>query len=1211
MPGNKDTRQLLNEVTDAGLFERLATALLRELDPRCRRLVHVGVNAEGKTVTSPSDAVGYVRDDDSLRMVVAHHTTCRRNDLPRKWLDDSDSDFEKTRRVVDEQRNRIGGLQATLIVTTNREPAEGLINDIYAAGHDADIDVEVYTASIIAHFLDTHPKGQWIRRKYLGVTQMLLSEELLRELSQECIDAVGLTDAESWIQRDFNKQLAIHALSPVTFVVGESGMGKTVACLQCLEDHVAAGGLGLVITDDVVRTSRTLADAVSTTLRELHQPLGADEGRLALSFSSEAMPLLVVVEDVNQSASPVRLLEKLASWNEAAQKDPEPVRWRVLCPVWPRTTDLLKDDVHKSVSRSSVWLSSFSEEEGIAAVQRRRTTPLPVLDAKAIAMALGYDPLLIALHSDSDSAPEPTSVVRKFVERSLERLAASDGSHTAGEYRFVLTWLSLEMLKHKQLEPVFTDVVEWARQHACGADEELREIFGSRELARLEGPVERQRIVFRHDRVRDHLLADAVAHALQQDELSVSIMADPYFAEVIGSALLRDGVTVAATDRVAARNPLALFSAMRHFRDPSTEVQRHVIDASYAWAHRDAHKDTRNGALQQTVLRTLAECEGAHVRPLSERIDGEGVNWWALRARFRNGEVLAGVRLCGRFEPGVRVVGHVELIEHVLAKIGPEISHSLGVILRRRDLSETERRGALRLAGYVGTPLLAEALHESWRVEELRTELLADYLWACSQCCAEGSTEFLEPIFDEWAMMPEEGEKDYERPRVSLGANQVRWAFIDKVPHRAIGYFLRQAMRSELRSSVLVMLNGIDAPDAVEFVVRELARMDEEWEGTGRWSPLGWSAVNEWSRRPEFGRSPMKEASRQRLLALWSNEDHGKHLRRRALQFWGATVSRGDIPTLRTVATSDEIGDTALFQRLRRGDETAIPDLLERLAGDHPAYWWQAGRYLWSEELSECLDSALGRIAGEATEARPDGSSNLDWILSERLMELPSATAERLIEKHWVGLSRSTRYVQAALYVASPGLLKKVREIVAQHDDPASLFRLLNFGIRTKGRRGITRREQMEALLPYLDHFSDLDVGLLWEACNENGWFDWRRVHLDARVKEAGSGFVDGVWFEKRLEGEMARTGDLFLVDNWVELFLRTGISLDDLMELLRNWLASHSATKALRIAADIVTRFGLRSHLEILYGHSSAQSEYGKALIEDASFGLRLRSLE
>ncbi|WP_425154673.1 ATP-binding protein [Candidatus Palauibacter sp.] len=289
------------------MFEKLATAVLRELDPQYRSLVHVGVNAEGKTVTSPSDAIGYVGDDDSLRMVAVHHTTCRRNDLPRKWLEDPDSDFKKTRRAVGDQRNRIAELRATLIVTTNREPPEGLVHDIYAAGHEASIDIEVYTASTIAHFLDTHPRGQWLRREYLGVTQMLLSEELLRELSQECIAAVGLPDAESWIQRDFNKQLAIHALSPVTFVVGESGMGKTVACQQCLEDHVEAGGIGLVITDDVVRTSRTLADAVDTTLRELYQPLGADEGRLALSFASEATPLLVVVEDVNQSASPPSL----------------------------------------------------------------------------------------------------------------------------------------------------------------------------------------------------------------------------------------------------------------------------------------------------------------------------------------------------------------------------------------------------------------------------------------------------------------------------------------------------------------------------------------------------------------------------------------------------------------------------------------------------------------------------------------------------------------------------------------------------------------------------------------------------------------------------------------------------------------------------------------------------------------------------------------
>ena len=1207
---HSDTRRRLDRITDAGSFEELATAVLRERDPRCRRLAHVGVNAAGRTVNSPSDAIGYFSDDGSLRLMAVHHTTCKRDGLRSKWLTDTDSDFQKTLCVFHDQRARIAELRATLILTTNREPREDLVHDIQVAGHEAGIDIEVYTRSDIAHFLDAEPRGQWLRQKYLGVAQTQLSRELLHELSAKSIED-RLPDAGRWIQRDFDERLASHSRDPVSFVVGESGMGKTVACRKCLESHIEDGGFGLLVTAEMLGESRTLADAVDATLRELHPRLAVGAGREAFALASGASPLLVVVEDVNRAASPARVLEKLASWGKSAQENNERVRWRVLCPVWPRTTALLSDNAQKFLNSSSISLSSFSEEEGIAAVQRRCAEPLPPLDAQAVATALGYDPLLIALHADEDSQPKPNAVIQSFVERSLGRLATGNGQYTVGEYRIALRSLSLELLERKQLEPRFTHVVQWMAEKSVVADM-LRECVRAGEVAWLAGPAERERIVFRHDRVRDHLLADAVAHALSRDELSLLVMSDPYFAEVIGIALAGGEAGTAAIVQVAAANPLAVFSAMRHFRQPRTEAQRGVVAASTVWADSGAPGDPRNGSLRQAVLQILAECEGPHVRPLCARIDDRGTDWWALRARFRNGDLSAGIRLCGQCEPGVGVVGHVELIEHVFRKAGARLLRALDKVLRRRDPGGTSRRGALRLAGYTSSSSLSEALQESWRAERERQELLPDYVWACSQCCGEEPAELLGPIFDEWAAMPEEDEEGRDSPRVGVGADRLRWAFRDRVPDRAIGYFLDRAMEPELRWPLLVMLNGIDHPDTVEFVVRELARQDEELKGTGRWSPFAMSARDEWSRRPKYGGAPMEDVSRRRLCELWSSDGKSRRLRRRALEFWCATVARGDIAILRTVDTSSSIGDVALFERLRRGDQTAIRDLLEKLESDGGRYWWQAGRYVWSDELTECMDHALGRIANEASGPESDLSENL-WMLPELLMKLPLATAERLIKKHWAGLSHSAEYVQAALYVGSPGLLTEVRKIVARHDNPKSLFAHLSmhFGIRVEGQRGITRLSQMEALLPYLDYLDDHDVVSLWDACNENGWFDWRRRHLDSCAKRAGGRFVDTASAMIELDKELARSESFPWLYHWGEPLLKTGVSRHGMMSLVKDWLKHHSEEKALRMAANLVTWFGMRRHLTVLHGHVATQTGRGQEIIQNASFQLRLRCLE
>ena len=355
------------------------------------------------------------------------------------------------------------------------------------------------------------------------------------------------------------------------------------------------------------------------------------------------------------------------------------------------------------------------------------------------------------------------------------------------------------------------------------------------------------------------------------------------------------------------------------------------------------------------------------------------------------------------------------------------------------------RRGALRLAGFVASPELAGVLRESWLSDLSRVELLSDYFWASSQCCGDDPVALLEPIVDAWAAISDEDDGQLGSPRVWFGANELRWALRDKVPTQAIGYLLERAKGPELQWPLLVMLNGIDNPNTIEFVVRELAHRDERMEATGNFSPFADMAVDEWSRREPARSSkrhtvrrrgtPMSRASRERLRELWSSDTSSKHLQRQALRFWCATVAQGDVPILRTIDTGSEIGKFALFQRLRRGDHMAIPALLVNLNGERSSYWWQAGRYLWTDELTDHLDRALAQRASELTDGEGTQAHDPDWILVERLTELPPMTAERLIAEHWAGLSQSAYYVKAALHVASPGLLARVADVVAQSDN--------------------------------------------------------------------------------------------------------------------------------------------------------------------------------
>ena len=81
---NSETQQILAAITDQGLFERLATAVVRAKLPQYFLLAHTGVNSEGKTIRSPVDGIGFVPDVSPAHMIALHHTTCKREDIEKK-----------------------------------------------------------------------------------------------------------------------------------------------------------------------------------------------------------------------------------------------------------------------------------------------------------------------------------------------------------------------------------------------------------------------------------------------------------------------------------------------------------------------------------------------------------------------------------------------------------------------------------------------------------------------------------------------------------------------------------------------------------------------------------------------------------------------------------------------------------------------------------------------------------------------------------------------------------------------------------------------------------------------------------------------------------------------------------------------------------------------------------------------------------------------
>jgi len=1036
-----------------------------------------------------------------------------------------------------------------------------------------------------------------------------LSKNLLRELTQISLKNNQLTDDEKLrIDRQLDHTLEAASVGGTIFVVAESGLGKSVACYKRLLAHFDEGGCGLIIQDSTITETQSLELAIDRTLRDLHPSLARGAGKEALNLTSVHLPLLLVVEDVNRSDQKSAIIEKLVRWGPL-RKEEDAVTWQLLCPVRLQVLTELDDQIRKKVNGLAVSASTFSAEEGAMAVRRRwkhAGIPISILEAEDVASTLGQDPLLIALH-DPTAAPSPDNTIETFVDGSLGRLAAKQKRFTPGEYRHALRSLATKMLEFHHLDVSMSEISSWFAT-GCETVDKLREIVHHGQVVRTSDSVSNERLQFRHDRIREWLLSDAARDLFCREAMSEDVVQDPYFAEIIGTALVCGDVQLTAVEHVRTANPLALFYAMRSFKMPTNNLQHAVLRAAETWLDTDSTHGDSNISLRWSACQVLSETEAEYVPALVKRFRAESRFAWGVRGGFRNGDLEAGIRLYYQIGLDFSVIMHSELISHVRRYRSSTLIPDLAKALRSDLLSDQERSGALRLAGHLGTQALAGAIEASWMSDSGRNARLADYLWAGAQCCGDEVAKLLDPVCDSWEALPEEAKDGYSGPlRDDLAAYEIQFAFQEIPPMRAIPYFLERAHSSKLRWPITFMLHGIDHPDVVAFLVHELSGY--VWYP----SPLPSQIEITWRWRQKRTRRAMSKASRDQLHKIWTNRRNRLQLRTIALKLWSITNKEGDVTVLQTVLPDDDLGNQALILRLQRGDQTAKSDLIEKLSTDGDGFWWKSGLHIWSGELTQRLDEALGK-RGESVGGtwKSIGSNLLDRHLSACLMELPTNTGEELLRKHWNHLRFSSHYLQAALYIATPSLRQLAAATIAECPKPKFLLDLiaLQFGIKVKGRRGVTRIAQIESLLPYLNNLGDIDLRKFWEECNRQGWYEFRRMHLDVLVK---SDYTDDdramASLDKAfLNGHAGKYSGIGL--QWADEFLETGVSNDHVMGIVQNWLVKQKDTKALKLVADIVVHCGRRRHLDVLYKHSFEATDRVRSIIANASFALKRRSL-
>ncbi|EKN46724.1 MULTISPECIES: hypothetical protein [Pseudomonas syringae group] len=1210
---NSGTGRRLAEMNDAAAFEHIAAAVLRASSATYASLSHPGVKPGGKTVKAPFDNIGWVDSVGGRRFVCAAHTTGQK-DLQGKWLHDPATvkprrpgskptkpagDLVKGIEEILKLRDTHLKLKVTFALTTNLEPSLDLLSSVESLAQAAEIEVDIWSVSRIAHFLDTDPIGQIIRKNYLGTPIKILSRELLLRMGKRGIqDHLPLVSTEDSISRES------FVLGRVdTLVAGASGMGKTTACAVAMYAFIERGSPAILLKSEFVASAATIEIALEEELRRQEPEIESRAGDKAISLCSDKEPLLILVEDVNRSRNPGLVLNKIMSWALAPSR-----AWCVVCPVWPQYLDIIEDQRRVLAAVTVLRVDRYNPEEAIRAIQMRaKCLGLDVSNhrAKSLADQLGQDPLLIGLH-DLVSEDNATNVIQAYMDERLG-IVANQAQCTRSEVLQALHQLMRGMLEQRTLNPKWSEVKIWLSEAESIAL--LRSVAREGNLIRMASTGEKEILEFRHDRVMYKLLSGAIAEVLKTNKIP-EYATDPFFSEAVAGAVLQIELPHMQLAELTDANPLVSARALKLASDVGSKYAEVAAKAVSHWLEKKEVRSDFFTSRRYAVARVLSETTSPYVRRLVSQFQEDDHPWYPLfSAAFRNGALNAGLSLLAMYDIGITIPGKQNLLALVKSMYGPGLISAVDNLLRRPDLNHFlnagNRTGALRLAGYLGDSSLAQSIRVCWGQDEGGHDDLRSYLFAAARCCGDEVVATLGPVCDAWEALPEDLHSTVGQPVELLAADHVAWEFRDYSPDDAIRYFVDRANTSEiLRRPITYMLRTVDHPDALEHLVRYAA----ESEFISRRF-----LKSDWERHARKSGRIMSSKSKERLLSICSDEKEKDDIRVQAFSFWQLTLDDLDLEHVCRIPVGSLLYESALWARVKLEDYSVVPEILQRIP-ENPEHWLQVSRYIWSGYFTDALDPILDQVAEDSK-----ANSNLEYVVAETFRHVEPSRLVAMLSCRWEKLKNSPLMVQKAMLLGTPESADLVSKALATSPHPRALLKYFVSGatVSLNGKKELSESLQLQQLIPYLDYFPDDELMALWHECTERGWLDFRTRYLDYRVKKIPDNteyFLDESVSTDSLDRALVRNpGEIVNLYHWLErpreLSANHEAKRAKIFASTMEWLTRHDEEYALAIVSDIISREGTRK--EFYFFEKSVEQRVGSlSYVNSCRFDVFNRSL-
>lgn len=1228
----------ISEMSDSGQFEKLATEVLRWSNQEYRSVIQTGINTEGKPIRDPVDGLGHVPDADPPHFVLLEFTTTQASGLERKWLANPDprsdkpkGDLIKAVKQAEDIREDISRADFTVVLVSNRVLDSELVRAVYGTANTFDISVDVWDVHRLRDFLQTNPDGQYIRKEHFGIDEERLSEQLLLELSsnslhsyQECFH-IPVNQAK--IERpELSTLLRISRRSDMGSyfipVVGNSGFGKTVVCYQAMEQWNADEKPAVRLDPEDIESAKTLAQAIQSGLTRLHPSLESTAGQTALQLAEETSQLLIVVDDLNRADNPSQLLSQLQNWMGGAREKATDVPGdkkstasnelpvAILCPLWPRIWARQKRNMNQNEFSEIIELGPLSVERAGNLIQLHADMhghDFGDEEARELAERVGRDPHLIGLigqlmHGKDtiDDLPDTSKeVLNEYSEYAYETASeASDEPLIVPDYEQAVEKLSLDVMEARNTAPAWREVCEWSRSSSQNLDE-IRILSEQEQILTILKQRAERILSFRHDRIRDFLLANASFNKISRTNVVPSCLSDPYYYSILGTGITYFRPSETTLSELCDRNSLALLEALRKIDGNSPEYEKIIGRKFKQWLDKQGGHPEISNSLLGEAMDILQETNSDQVPEIAKSLPQFPP---VLLCRFRNGELEAGIQYCKGNRGGSPDLTNPQrdlIFDDAIQQGGDQYVDELSEILSVVDAEDA--RGTLRLAGFFGRTELASGIKDCWKKHGHNLNLLPAFLWASFQCGIPGHRSLVDQVISRWESLPSGNSIDDENIELGTGDvfREVQHSIGQDISENQMKYLIKAADKfSSVEHYLVSILSEISDPDALELVVKKRGEHMREIDGM---SPWAMTLLDQWSPSRLRGQA-LPSKSKGRMKEIWTDTENIDEIRTSAFQLWARNAEEENIEELKRASENDLFEYAAHYQRLKLGDKTAITSppldfaendgLLDVLPNT------------WGPEAYELVDDLLNRHS-------PEHSENLFYHLGSLLFRIPRDNAEQLMNTHWEKVGTHPKFFQAALYTATSLTKELAEEAYGKSDNKERLLEHLgsDFGFNISGRSQLISERHLNFLEPYLDDISDIDLTRIGEKAYELGMEDWATNHVQPQLPDD--------WRQKHNPTDQdlieqlneIRDSEKKNIRGWMMRFGERSASKSHVFRVLEEWLQTDPTLDAYRISVEIIKNWGTRKELEIL-DDVSVKDDNIQRLYEDAKFGVKVRTL-